>query len=94
MTIDRLGPIDPISNYNKTSKTSRQVRKDQTDSISLSDEAKNKAEVYQAVEAARSAPEVRLDRVEEVRQKLEDPNYINDTIIEKTAERIMDAFDI
>jgi len=94
MTIDKLGPIDSISKYNKTEKVSRPEKKDASDSISFSEEAKSKGEIYKATEEAKLAPEVRMDRVEEVRKKLQDPSYIDDKVVESVAESVMDLFKI
>ena len=91
MTIDRLGPIDPLSKINKTSKTGKAAKPDSRDTINVSDEAKNLGEIYRATELAKASSDVRMDRVEEVRRKLEDPSYI-DSKIEEVADRIMDAF--
>jgi len=60
------------------------------DSVSISREAFDKYERLQAVETVKSsAPDVRADRVAEIKAKINDPNYINDEIISKTADNIM-----
>ncbi len=94
MTIDKLGPIESISKYNKTEKVSRPEKKDASDSISFSEEAKSKGEVYKATEVAKLAPEIRMDRVEAVKKKLEDPSYIDDAVVESVADAVMDLFEI
>ena len=45
-----------------------------------------------AREIARSAPEVRQDRIDAIKVKLQDPNYINNAILESTAEGILKSF--
>ena len=92
MTIDRLGPMDPVSQYSKTDKASPTPRTAEKDSINVSEEAKNKAELYRALESVKMSPDIREDRVAEVKKKLEDPNYINDRVIDTVAERITDMF--
>jgi negative regulator of flagellin synthesis FlgM len=64
----------------------------QSDSISVSAEAKELSEVYYALEAAGTAPDVRADRVAEVLEKLKDPSYINKSVVDLVADRIMDAY--
>ena len=91
MTIDRLGPLDPLSKINKSEKAGKAVKPEAKDTISVSDEAKNLGEIYRATELVKSSPDIRMDRVEEVKQKLQDPNYI-DSKIGEVADRIMDAF--
>ena len=94
MTIDRLGPIDPLSRYNKTEKTVRVENKEKADSVDVSLEAKKSAELFQAMETVKTAPDIREDRVAEVKAKLQDPNYINDTVINSVADKLMDLFGI
>ncbi|MDR2796893.1 MAG: flagellar biosynthesis anti-sigma factor FlgM [Treponema sp.] len=93
MTIDRIGSINPIASgkYEWNNQTNRTV---QTDSISLSPEAVERSELYRAHELVASASDVRLDRIAELKQKIADPSYINDTIIQATADKIMDALDL
>lgn len=93
MTIERLGPVDPVQRYSQTEKTQR-AAKPENDSVDFSDEARVKAEVFQITQQVKKAPDVRADRVEEVRKKLEDPNYIDDIVVEHVAEQIMDMFSL
>lgn len=92
MKIEGLGPIDPLKKINKPHKAVQAKKPEQGDSVSLSEEARNKAELLKVSEAVRNAPEVRMDRVAEVKAKLEDPSYIDDRIVEATADKIMDMF--
>ncbi|MEJ2665134.1 MAG: flagellar biosynthesis anti-sigma factor FlgM [Spirochaetia bacterium] len=92
MTIEGIGPVDPITRYNKTGKPEKAEKGKKSDSINVSQEAKSKAEIYQATESAKNAQDIRWDRVEEVKKKLEDPNYISDKVIEAVADKIMDQF--
>ncbi|MBA7622607.1 hypothetical protein ES703_29985 [subsurface metagenome] len=94
MTIERIGPLDPVQNLKKTGEKTRANRKEGTDSISLSAEAKSKADVYQALEMAKSAPYIRNERVEEVKRKLKDPSYITEKVISELADRLMEYFGI
>ena len=94
MTIDKLGPVDPVSKYNKTEKVTKPSNRDKTDSISFSEEAKSKGEVYKITEEVKLSPEIRQDRIDEVKKKLEDPNYINDKVVEAVAEKVMDLFQL
>ena len=92
MTIDRMGSLDPLKNLGKADKASKPVKTDRPDSIELSSEAKIQAEALSVREAVRSSPEVRLDRVNELKVKLQDPNYLNSAILESTAEGILKSF--
>ncbi|RKX79336.1 MAG: flagellar biosynthesis anti-sigma factor FlgM [Spirochaetes bacterium] len=94
MTIDKLGPIDPVSKYNKTEKASRPEKKEKSDSISVSKEAKSMGEIYKATEDIKLSPDIREDKVREVKEKLTDPSYISDKVIESVAESIMGLFEL
>jgi negative regulator of flagellin synthesis FlgM len=94
MMIDRLGGIDPLKNVQNTQKTHRSGDVSRPDSISVSSEAKELAEAYQAMEAANAAPDVRSDRVAEVMQKIKDPSYINKSVVDLVADRLMDVYGI
>lgn len=92
MMIDRLGGIDPLKNVQNTHKAHRVSGTAKSDSISVSAEAKELAEVYNAMEAANAAPDVRADRVAEVMQKMKDPSYINKSVVDLVADRLMDVY--
>jgi negative regulator of flagellin synthesis FlgM len=94
MTIDRLGPIDPMQKFNKAEKTHQAPRATEKDTIALSEEARIRAEMLAATEAVKSGDDVRMDRIEEVKRKLEDPSYIDQRVLETVAERIIDVFDL
>jgi negative regulator of flagellin synthesis FlgM len=94
MTVERIGPLDPASNVNKTEKPSRVRTKGEPDSINVSEEARSKSEVHKATEAAKAAPSVRADKVEEVRRKLQDPSYPSPEVIDKVADEIMKSFGV
>ena len=92
MSIERLGPVDPVAKFNKTQKTQRVDNKAQSDSVNFSDEARVQAELYKISEEVRLQPDVRADRVAEVQQKLQNPDYIDDKVLNTVADRIMDVF--
>jgi negative regulator of flagellin synthesis FlgM len=94
MTIDRINPLEPLQPGRKSGRSGQPERGKESDSISLSSEAIEKAELYRAVEMVSAADDVRAARVEELKAKINDPSYINDTIIKATADRILDAFGI
>lgn len=90
MTIDRLGPVDPLQNARKSTRAERSSHIDGSDSVSLSKEAKEKGEAFMAYEIARSSEEVRADKVAMLKQKIDDPAYIDDAVLSMTADRIID----
>jgi negative regulator of flagellin synthesis FlgM len=94
MTIETSSHLDPIQPGKKPGRNDQVRGGDKTDTINLSSEAREKAEIYQVVELIKSAPELSTDRIAELREKVNDPAYINDRIINATADRIMEAFGI
>jgi negative regulator of flagellin synthesis FlgM len=94
MTVERIGPLDPTSNLKKAEKTSKPKAKSDVDSINVSEEARSKSEVLKTLETARTAPDVRADRVAEVKRKLQDPTYPSQEVIEKTADEILKSFGV
>lgn len=94
MTIQGIGPLEPLPKMNKAEKAEKPVKAEKSDSINVSQEAKSKAEIYNAVEIAKNSADIRWNRVEEVKRKLLDPNYLSGRVLEETAEKIMEQFDI
>jgi len=91
MMIERIGRMDPIQPGNKPGKSDQLRGGDRTDSISLSPEAKERAELYQVVELIKAVPGLDDAQIAVLREKINDPAYINGTI-GATADRIIDAF--
>ncbi|GHV11898.1 hypothetical protein FACS189491_03940 [Spirochaetia bacterium] len=92
MTIERVNFTDPIQPGKKPGKSEPVSQSTKSDSISVSSEAIEKADLYRAIEITAAAPDVRADRVAELKAKIDDPSYINDRIINATADKIMEAF--
>ena len=92
MMIDRISSTDPIQPSKKTAKTEAVNTKSESDSVAVSSEALEKGELYHAMEIVSGTDDVRADRIAELKQKINDPSYINDKLISDTADRIMTAF--
>jgi negative regulator of flagellin synthesis FlgM len=90
MTIDRLNSIDPIRDPQKPSPGGRAEKVGRGDSISISTDAAQKAELFRALELAKAAPDTRAERIAELKAKIQDPNYMDDAVISITADRIVD----
>jgi negative regulator of flagellin synthesis FlgM len=91
MTIDRINSIDPVQPGKKPGRTSQVNDTSKADSINISSEAKEKAEILRVQELAAAAPELRAERVAELKEKINDPSYINDRVINATADKLMEA---
>jgi negative regulator of flagellin synthesis FlgM len=91
MMIDRISSIDPIQPEKKPGGAAKTREIPDTDSINISEEAVRRAEEQRAIEMVKAAPDVRMDRVEELRAKINDPSYINEKVLQATADRLLDA---
>ena len=92
MMIERIGQLNPIQPGNRPGKSDPLRGGDRADSISVSSEAKEKAELYQVVELIKSAPTLDDAQIAALREKINNPAYLNEVTISATADRIMDAF--
>ena len=93
MTINRIGHLDPIQSGKKPGRSDHVRESDKAYSINLSQEAKEKAEIYQVMELIKSAPELDDIRIAELREKINNPAYINERL-GATADKLMEAFGI
>jgi negative regulator of flagellin synthesis FlgM len=94
MTIDRIGSIDPIQSGKKAGRGGQISQSSKTDSISLSSEALERGELYRVNELVFSASNIRAERIQELKSKINDPSYINETVLKATADKLMDVFGI
>ncbi len=80
----------------KAYKADKQVnvaKADTKDSVMLSRESLTAAEVSRYSEIAKTMPDMDLEHVEEVKQKIENGEYFSSDVAEKTAERILESFE-
>ena len=92
MTVNRIGHVEPILPGKRAGRSEQVGGNEKTDTISLSVEAREQAERYQVLELIKSTPELDEARIAELRQRIEDPSYINDRIVNATADRIINAW--
>ena len=92
MTVNRIGHVEPIPSGKKPGRSEQVGGNDRTDSINLSSDAMKKAEMYQVVELIKAAPEMDDSRIAELRQRIEDPSYINEKVVGATADKILNAW--
>ena len=93
--INGVNSVNPLNNVQNLRKTESSAKVDRDyDSISVSAEAKEMAEAYYLEKVANETPDVRADRVAEVKEKLKDPNYLNDAVIKSAADKFLSALGI
>ncbi|MCQ2598140.1 MAG: flagellar biosynthesis anti-sigma factor FlgM [Treponema sp.] len=93
MMINKLSGVNPVNNVQNTKKAENVAKANAGfDSVDVSDEAKLRAEAYYLKQVANDTPDIRADRVAEVKEKLKDPSYLNNAVIQSAAEGIMASF--
>jgi negative regulator of flagellin synthesis FlgM len=92
MTVNRIGHVEPIPTGKKPGRSEQVGGNDRADIIDLSSDAMKKADIYQVVELIKSAPELDEARIAELRQKINDPSYLNEKVIKATADNILSAW--
>ena len=91
--IDKISGVNPINNVQSTKRTNQTGSvKSAPDEISVSDEAKALADAYYLNKVAEETPDVRSELVEQIKLKIQDPNYLNEATIAATADRILSAY--
>jgi negative regulator of flagellin synthesis FlgM len=92
MIIGRTGPIEPprpVSENRRNDPAAKTAKTDVT--VTISTEARRKADWLSALELVSAAPDVRADRVAELKAKINDPAYITETLLYETADKIIDV---
>lgn len=94
MGIDKIGSINNYNEYNKINKSTRIAKTKASDSVKISQEAASMAENKKIMDIINNTPDIRKDRVEAVKEKLKNPDYINDKLIDSLADNILHSFKI
>lgn len=91
--IDKISGVNPLNNLQNTKRANNvSTVNTSSDEISISNEAKALADAYYLDKVAKETPDVRENLVEAIKQKIQDPNYLNDATIAATADQILSAF--
>ena len=92
MMIGRIDNVNPLNNVQNTRRTKAKENKYSTaDQVSVSDEAKAAAESYYLNQVAADTPDIRQDLVAAIKEKIKDPNYLNDAVIKSAADKFLSA---
>ena len=91
--IDKIRGIQPLETLQRTENVASKSRiPSDSDSISVSAEARELAQEMYLQEVADNTPDVRSDLVAQIKEKIKDPNYINNAVLASTADRIMMSY--
>lgn len=92
MGIEGLGPINNYNKFNKKVNNSKKVNENQpTDSVNISKDAINSLETSKINDILNNTPDVRADKVAEIKAKLNNPNYLNEVIAKDLADKILES---
>ena len=90
MMINGVNSINSLNNVQNLRKTENSAKvTDNADSIQVSKEALEKAEAYYLEKVAAETPNVRADRIAEIKAKIKDPSYLSDAVIKSTVEKFL-----
>ena len=91
MVIEKIGNINNISEPKKNRPISDRKNEMKSDSIQISPEGKLAAENAKNTQIIRETPDIRADRVREIKMKIDNGSYnFNDhKILEMVADRIV-----
>ena len=88
-SVNNVTQVNNLQNLRKTENTSKVSH--ESDSISVSAEAKEMAEIYYMDQVAKETPDVRADKIAEIKEKIKDPNYLSDSVIKSAADKFLSA---
>ncbi len=91
MDIRGINGINPIDNNSKINKATPKVDKKDSgaDNVQISSEARQLAEEQKIQAALKNAPDIREDRIAEVKAKMEQGAYDDPKVMENVAEKLM-----
>jgi negative regulator of flagellin synthesis FlgM len=92
MTIGRTGAIETTRPLNESGRDAPAGKTTKTGvTVNISNEAFKKADWLNAVAIVSAVPDVRSDRVSELKAKINDPAYISQTLLEGTVDKVIDV---
>lgn len=93
MMIDKISGINPLNNVQSTKRPEKtESYSAGSDEITISDEAKRLSDARFLNDVAAETPDVRTELVEQIKQKIQDPNYLNEAVIASAADQFLSAY--
>jgi negative regulator of flagellin synthesis FlgM len=93
MKIQGLNGIEQVQNLKKPAGIEKPVGNASSEpTVNISRAAVSREDFLHALEIVKAAdtPDIRADRVAELKAKINDPAYINESLIKLTADRVVD----
>jgi negative regulator of flagellin synthesis FlgM len=90
MVIDKIGNINNIIEPKKSNPVTTAKETKKKDSVQISSEAKNAAEVAKLSQVVKETSDIRVERVKEIKAMIAEGtyNFDNPEILEKVADKI------
>jgi len=90
MVIDKIGNINNIVETKKSRSVTGTRETKKSDSVQISSEGKQAAEIARHTQIVNSAPDIRAERVNEIKEKIANGTYDFDDnkVLEMVADRI------
>lgn len=93
MDIKKTGFLNKIFGLQKKQNVASEPQM-KKDSVSISDEARRMAEVNKYKQVLKEMPDVRREKVEEIKQKLQNESYKSGEIYKSLADKLSDFLEI
>lgn len=90
MTIDPVNRANQISKSNQVTSAQKSKVPEDKDSVNISKDAKQLAEIKNYIKIVQEAPDIRVDKVTKAKSDLQS-NQLDEKVLEKIAERILNA---
>lgn len=93
MMIGKVDNVSAVNNIQSTRRSSNVASSQRTsDEISVSEEAKAAVEAMYLKQVSDETPDIRQDLVEQIKLKIQDPDFFSDATIAATADQILSAY--
>jgi flagellar biosynthesis anti-sigma factor FlgM len=90
MVIEKIGNINNITETRKGKHVSGKKEESKSDSIQISSEGKQAAEIAKNIQIIKDTPDTRIERVKDIKQRIDNGTYdFNDNkVLEMVADKI------
>ncbi len=90
MGIDKIGFLNKIFGLKGKRAVQNVNNNNKNDSINISEEAKMLSEINKYKEIVKKLPDIRRDKVNEIKEKLKNESYMSEEIYKSVAEKLSD----
>lgn len=95
MEIRGINGLNPINNDRLNNVNSKKVSTSYgSDNVEISDEARKLAEQAQIREAVEASPDIREDKIAEVKERLQNGYYDNEEVLNDVAAKLLDVLNL